>query len=56
MLVGNKLDLASQRGICSSGNFKFCAEVSFEEASRFAEENGLIVRCKVVVTFSVLVH
>eukprot|EP00695_Tsukubamonas_globosa_P003075 TRINITY_DN457_c0_g1_i1.p1 TRINITY_DN457_c0_g1~~TRINITY_DN457_c0_g1_i1.p1 ORF type:complete len:122 (+),score=44.39 TRINITY_DN457_c0_g1_i1:323-688(+) len=30
MLIGNKLDLAQQR------------EVSFEEASRFAEENGLI--------------
>eukprot|EP01027_Heterolobosea_sp_BB2_P002244 GEZU01003358.1.p1 GENE.GEZU01003358.1~~GEZU01003358.1.p1 ORF type:complete len:157 (+),score=27.21 GEZU01003358.1:495-965(+) len=30
MLIGNKLDLSSQR------------EVSFEEASRFAEENGLI--------------
>jgi Ras-related protein Rab-14 len=30
MLIGNKLDLAEQR------------EVSYEEASRFAEENGLI--------------
>lgn len=30
MLIGNKLDLADQR------------EVSFEEASRFAQENGLI--------------
>ena len=30
MLCGNKVDLADER------------EVSFEEASRFAEENGLI--------------